>query len=125
MITGNIFKNWNKICYIAHKKPNPDVDDYGHEINAYEEPKLYSMNIMPAKGYLDTLTYGEKITKMYKAIVPYEYKDEISEGDIAYLDGIKPEGEVEGTYGVSGNYVVDSVRPQNLSTAIYFKRREK
>lgn len=125
MITGNIFKNWNKTCYIASKNENPDVDDYGNEINTYNEPIKYNFNIQPASGDLEIATYGEKVNKVYKAIVPYRYKDKIKEGDIAYLDGASPEDEEAGNYGRNGNYTVDSVRPQNLATAIYFKKIEK
>lgn len=125
MISGNIFKNWNKTCYIASKNDNPDVDDYGNEINIYQKPVKYSFNIQPASGDFELTLYGEKINKVYKAIVPYIYKDKIKEGDIAYLDGVTPEGEEEGTYGKNGNYTVDSIRPQNLATAIYFKKIEK
>ena len=124
MIGGNIFKNWNKPCYIASKL-NTQADAYGNEINVYAEPQPYSMNIQPANGDMATTVYGDKIFKVYKAVVPYDYKDLIKEGDIAYLDGATPENEVEGTYGSNGNYVVDSVRPQNLATTIYFMKLDK
>lgn len=125
MIKGNIFKNWNKVCYIASKNDNPKIDDYGNEINVYQKPIKYNFNIQPASGDFELTLYGEKINKVYKAIVPFDYKNKIKEGDIAYLDGATPEGEEEGSYGKNGNYTVDSIRPQNLATAIYFKKIEK
>lgn len=122
MIVGNIFKNWNKTCYIASKL-NTQIDAYGNEINCYDEPIMYSMNVQPAKGYTDATLYGDRITKVYKAVVPFEMKNLIKEGDIAYLDGATPENE-EG-FGKNGNFIVDSVRPQNLATTIYFVKLDK
>lgn len=123
MILGNIFKNWNKTCYIASKQPKPLLDDYGNEVNIYDKPKKYSFNIQPASGDFDLTLYGEKVNKVYRAIVEYSYKDKIKEGDIAYLDGANPLNEK--VNGENGNYVVDSIRPQNLAMAIYFRKIEK
>lgn len=125
MIRGNIFKNWNKTCYIARKKDDPEIDDYGNEINNYYKPVMYRFNIQPAGGDFDLTLYGETVNKVYRAIVPIKYKDEIKEGDIAYLDGVDPLQEEKGTYGSNGNYVVDSIRPQNIAMAIYFKKIDK
>ena len=125
MIRGNVFKNWNKTCYIASKYENPELDDYGNEINTYSKPVRYSFNIQPASGDFETTLYGEKISKIYRAIVPIKYQGKIKEGDIAYLDGANPSNEVKGTYGANGNYVVDSIRPQNIAMAIYFRKIDK
>ena len=125
MITGNIFKKWNKICYIASKHENPDIDDYGNEINKYDKPIKYCFNIQPAGGESDMDLYGERVGKIYRAIVQISYKNKIKEGDIAYIDGATPQGETPNTYGSNGNYVVDSIRPQNLVMAIYFEKINK
>lgn len=129
MISGNIFSNWNKPCYIAHKHSRPEEDEYGNEINTYSEPIKYMMNIQPINTTYntnyETTVYGSNVDKIYKAVVPYNFKDIIKEGDIAYLDGQTPENEVEGTYGTSGNFVVDNVRPQNVATVIYFRKLNK
>lgn len=124
---SNIFKNWNKYCYIAlRKQEQVKYDDYGNEIKNFYEPKLYSFNIQPVNGYYDLIEYGEKVDKMYKAVIPFEqYNGVFHEGDIAYLEGIKPENETSETYGIGGNYVISSVRPQNLVIAIYFERIQK
>lgn len=121
---ASIFDNWNKKIYIG-KLLKVEEDDYGNDIKYYGEPKAYFFNIEPTKGATDIATYGEKINKVYKAVVPYfKYKGKFHEGDIAYLDGATPEGEDENTYGKNGNYFIDSVRPQNLAIAIYFKKIE-
>lgn len=124
---SNIFRNWNKKCYIAIKK-NQQVkyDDYGNEINYYYQPKEYYFNIQPVNGYFDIVEYGEKVDKMYKAIIPYEkYNGVFHEGDIAYLEGKVPKDEKPNTYGIGGNFVISSVRPQNTVIAIYFERIQK
>ena len=124
---SNIFRNWNKKCYIALKKQEQvKYDDYGNEIKSYHQPKEYYFNIQPVKGYFDILEYGEKVDKMYKAIIPYEkYNGVFHEGDIAYLEGKNPENETSNTYGIGGNYIISSVRPQNTVIAIYFERIQK
>ena len=127
---SNVFSNWNKTCYIATKKEGEVVyDDLGNEIKMYNKPKKYSFNIQPLNNYTDLMTYseyGEKVDKMYKATIPYkEYVGKFNEGDIAYLEGKVPKNETEGTYGIGGNYIIASVRPQNTIIAIYFERLQK
>lgn len=121
---ASIFDNWNKKIYIG-KLIKVEADDYGNDIKYYDKPKAYFFNIEPSKGATDVAIYGEKISKVYKAIIPFSrYKGKFHEGDIAYLDGATPEGESEEEYGKNGNFVIDSVRPQNLVIAIYFKKIE-
>ena len=124
---SSIFKNWNKQCYIALKKDEQvQYDDFGSEIPKFHKPKEYYFNIQPVKGYFDVIEYGEKVDKMYKAVVPFEkYNGVFHEGDIAYLEGKKPSGETPDTYGIGGNFVISSVRPQNMIIAIYFERIQK
>jgi hypothetical protein len=121
----NIYRRWTKPIYIASRIEPPTTDDYGNEIYTYNEPIKYNINVQPASGYTDIQEFGESIKKVFKAVVPYRLKYKIKEGDIAYLDGATPIEEHEGTYGSTGNFVVDSVRPQNLATTIYFKKIEK
>ena len=124
-ITANIFTRWNKPCYIAHQNPIPEEDEYGNEISSYLKPVKYFINVQQANGHLDVQEFGENISEIFKAVVPYNLKTNIKGGDIAYLDGQTPDNEEEGTYGSTGNFIVDSVRPQNLATVIYFKRLSK
>ena len=124
---SNIFKNWDKKCYIARKKSvQVKYDDYGHEICSFYKPKEYYFNIQPVKGYFDIIEYGEKVDKMYKAVIPYEkYNGVFHEGDIAYLEGLKPSNETPDSYGIGGNYIISNVRPQNTIIAIYFEKIQK
>lgn len=124
---SQIFKNWNKVCYIATRNEEQvEYDDYGNELNKYNKPEKFYFNIQPANGYLDIVTYGEKVEKMYRAIIPYEkYNGKFKEGDIVYLEGATPEGEVEATYGMNGNFKIYTVRPQNTMITMYFERIQK
>lgn len=122
MILGNIFKNWNKGCYIANYLKTEE-DKNGDEINYYLAPQYYDFNIQPASGNTDVALYGERISKMYKTIVSYfEYAGKFKEGDVAYLEGIEPNNETIKSYGSGANYKIVSVRPQNTAILIYFEK---
>lgn len=122
MIINDIFENWNKSCYIA-SLIKTEEDDNGNDVNYYSKPEYYEFNVQPASGNTDIALYGEKISKMYKTVVSFpEYNNVFKEGDVAYLEGIIPENEVEGTYGRGANYKIVSVRPQNTVILIYFEK---
>lgn len=123
---SNIFRNWNKSIYISTLKETIE-DDYGNDINYYNKPTKYNFNIQPASGSTDIAMYGEKVSKMYKAILtPYEkYINKFNEGDVAYFDGVIPLNETEGTYGRNANYKIVSVRPQNTAICMYLEKIEK
>lgn len=119
----NIFTNWDKEIYISSKKNETILDDFGNEITEYNKPTLYKFNIQPLSGYSDITAYGEKISRMYKAIIDIDYDGLFKEGDVAYLDGVTPKGEPKNGY--NANYRIDSVRVQNLKIAIYFDKLQK
>lgn len=122
MIINNIFLNWKKGCYIASYKETVEDDD-GNEINYYLRPKFYEFNIQPVSGNTDIALYGERVSKMYKTIVPFfEFNGVFKEGDKAYLENAKPVSETNETYGAGANYKIVSVRPQNTVITIYFEK---
>ena len=122
MIINNVFRNWKKGCYIASYKETVE-DNEGNEINYYFKPKFYEFNIQPASGSTDVALYGERVSKMYKTIVPFfEFNGVFKEGDKAYLEDAKPEKESEQTYGSGANYKIVSVRPQNTAIMMYFEK---
>lgn len=122
MIIGNIHENWHKGCYIASYKETI-ADEFGNEVNFYGKPEFFRFNIQPVSGSTDIALYGENVSKMQKTIVSMkEYGGWFKEGDKAYLDGLEPTEEVEGTYGANANYKIVSVRPQNTVIAIYFEK---
>ena len=113
-------KRWLKEIYIA-KKIGIVEDDYGHEIVQYGKPEKYLMNVQPLSGSSDIEAYGSRILQMQKGMCEYDkYFGLFKEDDIAYLDGIKPEGET--VHGELGNYRIDAVLNQNKRIAIYFER---
>lgn len=122
LIINNIFQNWNKGYYIA-SLTKTEEDNNGNEVNYYSKPQFYEFNIQPASGNTDIALYGEKVSKMYKTIISLQdYNKKFKEGDVAYLEGIKPNNEKEGTYGSGANYKIVSVRPQNTAILIYFEK---
>lgn len=124
MIIGDVFENWKKGCYIASLEKTEE-DDFGNEINHYYKPEHYDFNVQPANGSTDIAMYGERVSKMYKAVISLaEYSGMFKEGDVAYLEGIEPTNETEKTYGYEANYKVVSVRPQNTALLIYFEKRK-
>lgn len=118
---NDIFRNLKKKIYIATLK-EVFVDDFGNEIKKYNKPCPYILNVLPAGGKTDIVIYGEKINKVYKTLMSFENGKKFNEGDLVYLEGTNPHREL--IYGSNANYVIDSVRPQNTCTVIYFKRRE-
>lgn len=111
---------WKKQLHIA-TRIKVETDDYGNDVSTYDTPKPYMFNYQPANGGVDIQIYGERITKMYKAVIPYgSYADKFKEGDVAYLEGVKPEGEAQN--GDNANYVITSVMPQNKVIILYFEK---
>ena len=97
-----------------------ETAEKGQEIAAYDKPNRYLFNVQPASGETDIIEYGERISKIFKAIVNIRYKNKFNEGDIAYLDGVVPNDK-----NTNYNYKIVSVRNQNRRIAIYFERIQK
>lgn len=110
--------SWNKDIYISNK--TVIVTEKGQEVATYNKPQKYNFNIQPASGETDIIEYGERISKIFKAIINIRYKYKFNEGDIAYFDGVVP-NETNTNY----NYKIVSVRNQNRRIAIYFERIQK
>lgn len=109
---------WNKVTYISTL--TIVTNSKGQDIPTYSNPVRYLFNVQPANGNSDIIEYGERISKIFKAIISIRYKNKFKEGDIAYLDGVVPNKE-RNNY----NYKIVSVRNQNKRIAIYFERIQK
>ena len=127
MIISNIFENWKKGCYIARLRKVED-DGYGNEIKYFEKPKFYAFNILPANGSTDIAIYGEKVSKIYKTIIPmFNYKGMFKEGDVAYLeDNDPPQDLVEllSKVQIEVNYETGELEaqiPEELSEKLSFE----
>lgn len=114
----NRLKKWNKKIYIAKKIG--ETED-GYEDPIYDKPKEYYMNIQPISSEADIAEFGGTAKQMQKAVIEYnKYFGKFTEYDIAYLDGVTPEGEE--IYGQNANYKIYPPRNQNKCIILYFER---
>jgi len=88
----NIFKNWDKDCYIASLLP-PTLDEYENELNTYEEPIKYKFNYQPVTDQREFATLeadGININGVQRALLDLYYLDKIKVYDLAYLNEAIP-----------------------------------
>lgn len=120
---------WEKKLYIA-TQDKIEENDYGYEIQTYNEPQEFAFNYQPSSGLTNYLQYGKDINKVYVAYISRSIYDGVfHEGDVAYLsDGKYLESELdelvenEDKYCSKANYRITSVLPQNLKIRIDFTR---
>ena len=100
------------------------------EIGVYDAPVPYWINYQPIQGFTNVMQYGERVTKMYRAILNFDqYAGVFKEGDLVYLCGKKNEDGADpvitSTYinGQGANAKVESVRDQNLAIEVTFEKR--
>jgi len=100
------------------------------EIGVYDTPVPYWINYQPIQGFTNVMQYGERVTKMYRAILNFDqYAGVFKEGDLVYLCGKKNEDGADpvitSTYinGQGANAKVESVRNQNLAIEVTFEKR--
>lgn len=114
-------KNFVKEIYIATKRDVVE-DEKGNLVPTYDEPIKYIFNVQPMNGALDMESYGLKCLQMQRAIIDYDkYFGVFKEDDVAYLDGLSPEGE--SSNGINANYRITAVLNQNKKIALIFERR--
>lgn len=118
----NIFKNWDKVCYISSKLPST-IDEYGNELDLYDEPIKYKFNYQPVtdnREYASLEADGINVNGLQRALLDLKYLDKIKVYDLAYLNEASPEDE---TYnGEKANYRVVRFIPQNVKILVYFER---
>lgn len=114
-------KDWVKDVYIA-SKIGTQLDDEGNEINIYDKPnsESYKFNYQPVSASADIAEFGEKAKIMKKAVIPISYQGQFKEFDVAYLDGVTPDGEEN--YGDNANYRLLPPRDGNSVIIIYFEK---
>ena len=115
-------RKWKKKDLYIASFLKDDYDDKGNKISTYSKPEYIGKeNIQPLSGESDIAEYGTRVTKMQKVLLDYDkYLGKFKENDLAYLDGITPNGEQ--IHGDNANYRIDSVRNQNRKIAIYFEK---
>ena len=113
-------KEWNKKIWIA-KKIGTQENDYGTEIPIYDKPQEYMMNVQPLSSEADIAEFGENAKQVQRAVIEYKkYFGKFKEFDVAYLDGVTPDGEE--VNGENANYRLYPPRNQNKVILLYFER---
>lgn len=111
-------EQWNKKIWIAKQIPN-ELDEYGRA--KYEKPEMFEMNVQPVSAEADIQEFGQSARQMQKALIEYDkYFGKFKEFDVAYLDGVTPEGEK--VNGSKANYRLYPPRNQNRCITLYFER---
>jgi hypothetical protein len=105
------------------------------EILEYQKPSEYKtafnyLTIMPAssRGGLEVMKFGEALYETWTGIANARYFDgKIKEGDLLYIDGQKPNLELERQYGygATANAVVKSVNTVVNSMILVIVRNQK
>lgn len=114
-------KDWKNEVYIA-SKIGVEYDDETNEIPKYDKPneKPYKFNYQPVVTDAEIAEFGEKASIMKKAVIPISYQGQFKEFDVAYLDGVTPEGEEN--HGDNANYRLLPPRDGNSVIIIYFEK---
>ena len=113
-------KEWNKKIWIANKIGTQE-NDYGTEIPIYDKPEEYMMNVQPLSSEADIAEFGENAKQVQRAVIEYKkYFGKFKEFDVAYLDGVTPDGEE--VNGENANYRLYPPRNQNKVILLYFER---
>ncbi len=127
---NDIFRNWSKVCYIRKRVVSDEgdviIDEYGNEIQKYEEPKKYIINYQPVTNDADEAIlkpYGVTLEGTVKALVDIKHEGELNKYDLAYLYGATPNNEEY--EGQKANYRVITAIPQNMKILVYFERLTK
>lgn len=122
-LSSNPLLNKDKPLWLSKRDKDSNL-----EIDFYKKPVFYKVNYQPVSGAINFIAYGQEINKMFRAIVPMgKFYGVFEEGDKVYIDGVEfdESKENEDTWGEYANYVVDSVRNQNIAIEIIFKRNDK
>ena len=127
---NDIFRNWSKVCYIRKRIVSDEgdviIDEYGNEIQKYEEPKKYIINYQPVTNDADEAIlkpYGVTLEGTVKALVDIKHEGELNKYDLVYLYGATPNNEEY--EGQNANYRVITAIPQNMKILVYFERLTK
>lgn len=112
-------ENWKQKIWIASKIGEHEDEEDNKYID-YGEPQEFNFNIQSISSDADISEFGEKISEMKKVIVPISYKNRFKAFDVAYLDGVTPNGETN--YGDNANYRLLPPRNGNAVIIIYFEK---
>lgn len=107
--------------YIASQNMDDELVD-SHGNRPYDEPFLFRENLASVDGKSEKEEYGDRVRNMYKSVVMRKkWEGRIKENDVAYLDGVTPDGEKQN--GSNANYRVESARNTSLNMmTVYFEK---
>lgn len=114
---------WCKRLYVE----NEETPQYEKPQEFITRPHTYlspiGMTVMPKTGYTDYFEYGETTNSDQRIVLqPYAYwVEKFKEGDVFYLDGVKPTSDEE-YYGQNANYYVEFVGKQNEAVVLSLKQ---
>jgi hypothetical protein len=112
-------EQWRKQIFIA-SKTGDDIDDLGNSISVYDTPVEYKFNYRGVSSQAEMVEFGEDAKTMLRMVIPISYKNQFKEFDVAYVDGVTPEGE--GVNGANANYRLLPPRNGGSVVIIYMKR---
>ena len=80
--------------YIA-KKLREDFDEYGNQVEVYDTPQKYFLNVQTLSETSDVVEFGEKVssTRVISITEKKKYLNKFNEFDLVYID-TTPENEV-------------------------------
>lgn len=120
---------WEEVWYCNRN------NETASEEPTYDTPKKIItrpnyFTVMPAEagGYLQLLKHGETIFETWIVCVNSKiFPNILQEGDLLWVDGEKPNQELEQLYGngATANAVVSSVSKGRFATTITLKRNQK
>lgn len=120
IIPNTNIEEWAKPIYIA-SKTGDDVDDDGNSISVYDTPVFYKFNYRGVSSQAEMQEFGEDAREMLRMVIPLDkYLNVFKEFDVAYTDGVTPEGE--GVNGQNANYRLLPPRNGGSVIIIYMKR---
>ena len=109
---------------LYHAKRNIDNED----ITTYSKATAYRtalnyITCQPAGGYMETLEFGENVSKTWVIIANYSrFYGVFNEGDLLFLDGVIP--SERGSYEQEANAIITSVRYQNKVIRIVAEKKD-
>lgn len=97
------------------------IDEYGNDINLYEEPEKYMFNVQTLNETVEMEVFGRKVisSKAISITEKKKYLGKFKEYDLVYVNN-SPENEA--TFGDNADYYISGVRNQNTSIRIYLTK---
>lgn len=106
--------------YIAEWLGN-NQDEYGNDINVYDEPQKYMFNVQTLNESVEMEVFGRKVvsSKVISITNKKKYLGRFKEYDVVYVDSL-PIDELN--YGDNADYFISGVRNQNTSIRLYLTK---